>query len=600
VPPVQDLFIPDGLEEGRDSVYLGPSKLCRVFTISKWPRDTHVGWLDEIFSIGNIDLSLHVRPIPDRKVTTKLTDEIVSAKSQWIVEKRRGSETRLPELEGVIRDLQIIREAIQANRDRMFHATLLINVHGTDEDDLGARCDKLDSVMARQAAEIRPLTFRQLDALKSVIPAGNLAIHGSGTFRNLTLGGTATVLPVTSAVLSHPRGAFLGFTIPANNPVFIDPFIGPPWLPNPHMAVFGYTGAGKSVTLKLLTGRLSLLGVRSIIFDLEGEYRKASRHLYDGGIITVEPGTPAGMNPLELEPEFDRETKIKRVNISDKVADVRALVSTAVRGYAGRALDPVETALLEEAVRELYAERGITADPASLYEPGGKKLDGGGYAVGNVKKRMPTLSDLHAKLSAKNGTENLCVILKPFLRENSLGMFDCETTVDLDTRVVTFDFSGVKDEFTKLYAMFVVLSWAWHKFALRHEGNKMVVVDEAWMFAKWPESARFLETLARRGRKHHTGLVVASQHIEEFISREEGRAVISSCATRVLLGQNPTVAEEVARAFNLPAGMGERLQSFTEGRCILTMGQSMAEVQVTELPYEAPYVRTGGGGDYAQ
>ncbi|MQL53609.1 DUF87 domain-containing protein [Desulfofundulus thermobenzoicus] len=539
---------------------------------------------------------MYIRPVSDRKVISNLTDKVVTAQSQWIVEKNRGVITRLPELENIIRDLETIREAIQCNRDRMFHVTVLITVHGAGEDDLNTRCEAVESILARRATEVRPLTFRQLDALKSVLPAGNLCVYGKGTFRNLTLGGAAAVLPVSSAVLSHPSGVFLGFTS-AGSPVFFDPFIGSPWLPNPHVAVFGYTGSGKSVTLKVLTGRLSLTGVRTIIFDLEAEYRRAIKHLYGGETVLVEPGVPAGMNPLEIEAERDPDTDKEYVNISDKVADVRALISTAVRGFANRALEPGEVAVLEEAVRELYAERNITSDPASLYEPGGRRIGGDTYAIGNVRKRMPTLSELHAKLEKKPGTSNLCLILKPFLRGNSLGMFDCETSVDLEAPVVAFDFSRIKDEFTKLYAMFVVLSWAWHKFALRYAGNKMVIVDEAWMFAKWPDSAKFLETLARRGRKHHTGLVIASQHVEEFLAREEGRAVISSCATQVLLGQNPTVADQVAEEFKLPDGMGERLQTFTDGRCLLKMGNGMAEVQITVLPYEMQFVRTGSGKD---
>ncbi|NHM28946.1 DUF87 domain-containing protein [Desulfofundulus sp. TPOSR] len=604
IPAVQDLFIPDGLEEEKDYLYLGLSRYCRIFAISKWPRDVHVGWLDEIFQVGNVDLAVYVRPVPDRKVVKDLTGKVVSAQSQWIVEKNRGSIMRLPELENVIRDLETIREAIQCNRDRMFHVTVLIAVHGTSEEDLNMRCERVEDILARRATEVRALTFRQLEALKSVLPAGNLCIYGRGTFRNLTLGGTASVLPVSSSAFSHPTGAFLGYTS-AGSPVFFDPFIGPPWLPNQHVAVFGYPGSGKSVTLKIFCGRLSLMGVKVLIFDPEGEYREAAKNLYGGEIVPVAAGVPAGMNPLEIEVERDPDTKKEYINISDKVADVRALVATIVRGFANRPLEPEEIAVLEEAVRELYAERGITSDPASLYEPGGRKLPDGSFAVGGVRKRMPTLSDLHAKLGEKPGTEKLCLILKPFLRGKSLGMFDSETERDLTAPVVVFDLSRIRDEFTKFYAMFVVLTWAWHRFALRHTGKKMVVIDEAWMFVKWPDSAQFLETLARRGRKHDTALVVASQYVEEFLAREEGRSVIDGCATNILLGQNPSVVDQVVEVFKLPKGMGERLQIFTQGRCIIKVGGktlqeaggNMAEVQVTALPYEMPFVRTGGKGE---
>ncbi|ACX51877.1 AAA ATPase [Ammonifex degensii KC4] len=563
-----------------------------MFVISKWPRDVLLGWLDEVFAIGQVDVAVHVRPVPDRLVVKSLTDRVVSARSQLIIEVKKGSVVRLSELEAVIRDLEGLQEAIQTNRDRMLHVTVVITVWGRDEEDLDNRSKELENILARKAAEVRPLVFRQLEGFKNTLPVMTYSLSSPGAVRNLTLGGAMACLPVTASELSHPSGAFLGFTS-TGAPVFFDPFVGPPWLPNPHVAAFGYTGSGKSVTLKLLIGRLSLAGVRFVVFDPEGEYRRPCRELWGGEVITLEAGVPAGVNPLDLLPEKDPDTGREVVNVADKVADVRALVATIARGFGGRELTPQEVSLLEAAVRELYSERGVTSDPESLYERG-RALPDGSFAVGRVLKRMPRLSDLAAKLERWPETKDLRLILDPFLEGSSLGMFDCETDKELDAPVVVFDLSRIKDEFTKLYAMFVVLTWCWHRFALRHAGKKMVVLDEAWMFAKWPDSAKFLETLARRGRKHRTGLVVASQHIEEFLAREEGRAVISSCATRIILGQNPTVAREVAEAFRLPAGAEERLAGYANGLCLLVAGNQMAEVQVECLPYERQFVFTGG------
>lgn len=566
-----------------------------MFALSKWPRDVYLGWLDELFAVGSVDVSVHVRPVPDRQVVKSLTDRVVSARSQFIIEEKKGSVDRQPELKTVINDLESLREVIQTNRDRMLHVTVIITVWGKDEEDIDTRSEEVEIIMARKATEVRPLVFRQLEGFKNTLPVMTYSLNSPGTVRNLTLGGAAACMPVTASELSHPSGVFLGFTS-TGAPVFFEPFIGPPWLPNPHVAAFGYTGSGKSVSLKLLVGRLALSGVKFVVLDPEGEYRRSCRELWGGEVVTVEAGELAGMNPLDLLPERDPDTGKESVNVADKVADVRALMATVVRGFGGRDLTPHEISLLEAAVRELYSERGITSDPESLYEKG-KSLSDGSFAVGKVLKPMPSLSDLAARLEKWPETKDLRLILNPFLRGSSLGMFDCETDKELQAPVVVFDLSRIRDEFTKLYTMFVVLTWCWHRFALRHTGKKMVVLDEAWMFAKWPDSAKFLETLARRGRKHRTGMVVASQHIEEFLAREEGRAVVSSCATRIILGQNPTVAREVAEAFKLPAGADERLSSYTDGRCILVAGNAMAEVQVECLPYERQFVFTGGSAD---
>lgn len=591
IPRVQDLFAPDGLGERPDRLITGPSSYSRSYVISLWPREIYVGWLDEIFSVGDVDLSIHVEPVPDRQVIKKLTDKIVSAEAQYIVEVRRGANVRLPELKNIVKDLEVVREAIQTNTDRMFYVTCLITVHAISEEELDERCGAVEAVLARRSAMLRCLLFRQKEALKSTLPVGNLAVEGCA--RNLTTGGIAAMAPVAGNFLSHPSGIYLGFTVPDMSPVFYDPFIGPPDLPNPHICIFGPPGTGKSQTIKVIIGRGSLLGVKYVVMDHEGEYTKAVTNLYDGTVIKIEAGRPSGLNPLDLEVE-ERDDGTRIVNIYEKVADIRALFAVCVQNFAGRSLNAYEITAVEEAVREEYAHRGITSNPETLYEPGGKKITEGTFAVGPVKKKMPTLSDILERLKGKYGTEDLQLIMKPFLRGSSLGIFDCETAYDPAYPVISFDLSAIRDEFTKLYAMFVIMAWAWPNFALKKKGRKMIAVDEAWMFMKWPESAEFLELLARRGRKHKCGLIIGSQFVEEFIGREQGRAVVASCASRLLMGQSPTVADQVVEVFHLPSGVRDLIQTFSPGEGLLTLNNSTARIYVETLRYEWPYVNTSG------
>lgn len=152
---------------------------------------------------------------------------------------------------------------------------------------------------------------------------------------------------------------------------------------------------------------------------------------------------------------------------------------------------------------------GITSDIASLYERKGGKLDNGKYVVGRIPKKMPTLSDFQKKLQERKNCEDLAKILIPFLKGNSLGIFDCESQINSDAEIINFDMSEIKDEFTKLYASFVILTWVWQKFVLKNkEKKKIIVCDEAWLFLKFQESAEFLVNVARRGRKYNVPLFI--------------------------------------------------------------------------------------------
>ena len=226
-----------------------------------------------------------------------------------------------------------------------------------------------------------------------------------------------------------------------------------------------------------------------------------------GKVIKIVQGESTGINPFEIEPDIKGNKQF--LNILDKVAEIRALLTTICRNYQGRTLNGTEITEIEVVVNQLYAERGITTDINSIYEKKGGKIDNGKYAIGKIKKKMPTLSDFQRKLKDRGKCDELAELLIPFLRGNSLGIFDCESRITSDEEILSFDMSEIKDEFTKLYASFVILTWVWQKFALKNkEKRKLIICDEAWLFLKYEESAEFLVNVARRGRKFNLPLFI--------------------------------------------------------------------------------------------
>ncbi len=277
---------------------------------------------------------------------------------------------------------------------------------------------------------------------------------------------------------------------------------------------------GKSVALKTLTARnIVTTGCGAFFIDVEGEYSNLTKML-GGRVIKIQQGESAGINPFELEP--DTKGNKQFLNILDKVAEIRALLATICRNYMGRTLNGTEITEIEIVVNQLYTEKGITSDVNSLFEKKGGKLDNGKYAIGRIPKKMPTLSDFQKKLKERNNCNELAELLVPFLRGNSLGIFDCESKITSDAEIINFDMSEIKDEFTKLYASFVILTWVWQKFVLKNKDKKKIIVcDEAWLFLKYQESAEFLVNVARRGRKYNVPLFIGSQFIDEFLNSEE-------------------------------------------------------------------------------
>lgn len=456
------------------------------------------GWLDDLMHIGDINISIKIEPTNNGTVINQLTRKLVQNQSQYQTYMQQGNIAHTPTLEKSIMDLESLRSLIQTNQDKLYFVTVFIRLNAKNLNELDEKTLILETELNKKSAMIRTLMYRQQEGIKTILPLGDFPIPNYE--RNFVSGGIASLIPVSNPNLSHNNGVFIGRNLFTNAPVYIDTFIGPPELPNPHVFICGTSGSGKSVALKTLTARNVITsGAGAFFIDVEGEYTKLTQKL-GGKVIKIRQGENAGINPFELE--IDYSDNIESINILDKVAEIRSLLGTICRNYLGRTLNAGEITEIEVIVNKLYEERGITSDVNSLYQKNGGKLDNGRYVLGKIKKKMPTLSDFQKKLKDRGNSQELAEILVPFLRGNSLGIFDCESKITSDEEIINFDMSEIKDEFTKLYASFVILTWIWQKFVLKNKDKKKIVVcDEAWLFLKYQESADFLVNVARRRKK---------------------------------------------------------------------------------------------------
>src|SRR5690606_20318136 len=111
----------------------------------------------------------------------------------------------------------------------------------------------------------------------------------------------------------------------------------------------------------------ALRGVRSVFIDPDGEYRALTEKL-GGVVVDFRPDQEALINPFDLEEEEDDNGQL-RVNLHEKLQDVKNLFNAMFMNNGGYTLGPEENALLDQCVMSLYSKRQITSDPNSLYEP---------------------------------------------------------------------------------------------------------------------------------------------------------------------------------------------------------------------------------------
>lgn len=587
VPTIKELVSPDGIIIEKDHMRVG-KKYVRSYVITDYPAAVYIGWLEDIKLLSKLDISVYVYPGEPKEVIDKLTRKITQYQSQFIIDTEKGNMYDLGLLRKAVESLESLREAIQMNRDKLFFVTIVITVYADSMEELETTSKMLLDTLTGKGIRARLALLRQDDAYKTTIPICENPIGDIA--RNFNVGAGISLFPFASPEYSHKTGIPLGINLFTGSPIIFNPFIGPPVLPNSNMVIFAQAGAGKSFSMKLIALRGSLLGIRTLFIDPEGEYKPIIEKV-GGTYVNLDVGGKTIINPFDIEAEDNA------VDIRQKVGEIKNLVGMVIEGLTGDKISAVELSIIEDAVREEYRERNINENVESLYEQT-VKTENGKFYISQHKKKMPTLSSFVERLKKKPGGERLATIMRPFLYDGTMGIFDGQTNVELqDAPLICFDISSIKDEFLKTYALYVITNWVWENFVKRDiYTKKIVMVDEAWMFMKYKDTANFLENLSRRARKRNASLTLASQSFREFADTNEGRAVLTNAASVILLRQSPTDIDAVQEVFHLSDGEREFLLSCGIGEAILKAGKNSTAMRVVASQYEKEFISTNPNG----
>jgi DNA helicase HerA-like ATPase len=68
---------------------------------------------------------------------------------------------------------------------------------------------------------------------------------------------------------------------------------------------------------------------------------------------------------------------------------------------------------------------------------------------------------------------------------------------------------------------------------------------------KSEDTASFLLSLAKRGRKYYLGLATITQDVDDFLKSPYGAPIVSNSSIQILLKQSPTVVDRLKEVFGL-------------------------------------------------
>ena len=612
---IKELIAPSGIDASNIDhleIISDTSRFARSFFVSSLPRMCSFPELfRDMYMFGDINTSIYINPIKEEKSQNDLNKVINELETERIVAADKGNINRESTITQKRLEAEQLRDEIAAGFNKLFEASIISTIFAYSLEDLNKSTKMLTSEMAKTLVGIKTAWGMQEEAFKSNLPFMNDKIERTHTFDRNSMG---TVFPFTTSEVGHSTGVPLGFNKQTGTPILFDNFHSS--LTNYNMVIFAKSGAGKSVTMKTLISRSSvLMGIESLALDAEGEYTIVAESL--GGInVVISPNSKTVINLFDVETEMvkDEITGKERItlNIENKVEDVTQALLTMARGSTrSDEVNELTKQIIAESVAEEYAALGINSNPDSLY-----KTANGNFRQGNLfskdKKDMPTIGSWYRRIEGK-ARENtnqdyqyhysyLLKVMKQYIREydGQMAYFDGQSTFELleGAPFINLDISQLEERFARPLAQQILLSWIWEKFVKKNSEDKKkatqkrVLVDEAWMLLPYPEAVDFLNKMARRARKRNVSLAIVSQRFQDFYERPEAQAVLTSSDTKLFLAQDKSEIQYLKEVFKLSEGEANFLVTCQKGEGLLKVGADSAILKIMPTRKEFEFVET--------
>ena len=611
---IKELIAPSGIDASKIDhleIISNVTRYARSFFISALPRMcTFPDLFRDLYFFGDVNTSIYITPIAESRSQNELNKVINELETERIVAADSGNINRESKLAQKRFEAEQLRDEISAGFNKMYDASVIATLFSYSLEDLDRLTKLLASEMSKSLVGIKSAWAIQEEAFKSNLPLMNDKIKKINSFDSRSMG---TVFPFTTSEVGHPTGIPLGFNKQTGTPILFDNFH--PSLSNYNMVIFAKSGAGKSVTMKTLISRSSvLMGIESLALDAEGEYTIVAESL--GGInVVLSPNSKTVINLFDIEPENVKDEITGRertvLNVENKVEDVTQALLTMARGSTrSQEVNELTKQVIAESVAEEYASLGITNNPMSIYKSGENFQKGD--RLYRDKKEMPTIGSWYKRIEEKARQNKnsdyqyhysyLLKVMKQYIREfnGQMAYFDGQSTFELldGAPFINLDISQLEERFARPLAQQILLSWIWEKYVKKNSEDrtkarkKRVLVDEAWMLLPYPEAVDFLNTMARRARKRNVSLAIISQRFQDFYEKPEAQAVLTSSDTKLFLAQDKSEIEYLKQVFKLSDGEANFLVTCLKGEGLLKVGGDTAILQITPTAKEFEFVET--------
>jgi len=512
---LKDVISPSALKVSPKDINLG-EKVGRTLFVISYPRFLDESWFAPIINLDKIfNISIFIHPVDTAKILRHFQKKVAEVQSQIAHREEKGL-VRDPALDTAYQDLEQLRDQLMQAQEHLFDVGVYITLFADNEGELDKLESEIKSILESKLIYVKPALFQQEQGFKSVIPIADdqLAVHSK-----LNSSPLSSLFPFVSFDLTSDKGILYGINRHNSSLVLFDRYS----LENYNSVTFAVAGAGKSYNTKLEILRTLMFDVDVIVIDPEKEYEYMAEAT-GGKYFNISLNSEHHINPFDLPipREDESAADVLRSNIINLVGLFRIMLG---------GLTQEEDAIIDRAITETYALKDITPESDfRTVEP-------------------PLLSDFELVLAGMEGGESLVQRMSKYTKGTWAGFINRPSNVDINKKFVVFSLRDMEDEL-KPVAMYIVTHYIWN--AIRKNLKKrLLVIDEAWWMMKSEDTASFLFSLAKRGRKYFLGLATITQDVDDFLNSPYGLPIVTNSSIQILLKQSPTVIDHIQKTFNL-------------------------------------------------
>lgn len=553
--------------------------------ITGYGYSTTVGscWLAPLVEAGEgVNVSFSFTRQNREKILSKIAQTTMLNRSRM----RDVGDTRqdYEELDSAITSGLYLKDVMNRQGEDFYYMHTLIEVVADDPDTLEQRVTAVEKLCVSVDMIARRCDYANEPGFLSMLPLVALdADIERKSRRNALTTGVAAAFPFVSYEHSDRNGIFLGLNLYNKSPVFLDPYDDYKYT-NGNWWIGGNSGAGKSVTLQCLAGRLREQGKRVVcVIPKKGHEFRPNCEQLGGLYLRLSPSSRDCPNIMAIRRKtLDAYAGIQELAARDDsvLADK---ISRLIIWYSLQKKDLTEEDknYLDASLVECYDRYGITFDNASVVDENG------------AFKEMPIIPDWYNVLLEKAETRHLAVVLTRYVTGSAAAM-GRRNHISIDNKYIVLDTSGMPDDLI-LPGIYWAIDVA--NDIIMNAGGELsaLIADELWSLVgagSNPLAAAYVQEMVKTIRGLGGIAITSTQGMQDLFSLEGGKygkGILDSSRIKFVMQMEEQEARLIQQILNLSEEEVRQITRFRRGEGLLCIGYNHVPVafHVTKKEYDA-------------